>query len=101
MSPLGMFLISPEGVLREANDRFFEMTGLPRESQHELSWMDIIVDSSIKTMEDGWHHLANEHLPWSGELQLQIRKSKPTNLLGEAIDYWVMFIAQPEIVADG
>lgn len=101
LSPLGMFLISPEGVLREANDRLFEMTGLPRESQYELSWMDIIVESSIKTMEDGWHHLANEHLPWSGELQLQIRKSKPTNLHGEAIDYWVMFIAQPEIAADG
>lgn len=101
LSPLGMFLISPEGVLREANDRFFEMTGLPRDSQYELSWMDIIVGSSVKTMEDGWHHLANEHLPWSGELQLQIRKANPTNLHGEAIDYWVMFIAQPEIAADG
>lgn len=96
-----MFLISPEGVLREANDRFFEMTGLPRESQYELSWMDIIVESSIKTMEDGWHHLANEHLPWADELQLQIRKARPTNLHGEAIDYWVMFIAQPEIASDG
>lgn len=101
LSPLGMFLISPEGVLREANDRFFEMTGLPRDSQYELSWMDIIVDTSTKTMEDGWHQLANEHLAWSGELQLQTRKSKPTNLHGEAINYWVMFIAQPEIAADG
>lgn len=101
LSPLGMFLISPEGVLREANDRFFEMTGLPKEAQYELSWMDIIVESSIKTMEDGWHRLANEHLPWSGELQLHVRKATPTNLHGEAIDYWVMFIAQPEIAADG
>lgn len=63
--------------------------------------MDIIVESSIKTMEDGWHHLANEHLPWSGELQLQIRKARPKNLHGDAIDYWVMFIAQPEIASDG
>lgn len=101
LSPLGMFLISPEGVLREANETFFDMTGLPRESQSELSWMDILVESSVKTMEDGWHHLANEHLPWSGELQLQIRKARPTNLHGEAIDYWVMFIAQPEIASDG
>lgn len=101
LSPLGMFFISPEGVLREGNDRFFEMTGLPRDSQFELSWMDFIMESSIKTMEDGWHKLSNEHLGWSGELQLKVRGSRPKNLHGEAIDYWVMFIAQPEITAEG
>lgn len=101
LSPLGMFLISPEGVLREANDRFFEMTGLPRDSQYELSWMDFIMETSIKTMEDGWHRLANEHHAWSGELKLKIRGPSPLNLQGEAIDYWVTFIAQPEIAADG
>lgn len=101
LSPLGMFLINPEGVLREANDMFFEMTGLPRESQYELSWMDFIMGSSIKTMEDGWHKLANEHQAWSGELQLKIRTAKPVNLHGAGVDYWVMFIAQPEISADG
>lgn len=101
LSPLGMFLISPEGVLREGNDRFFEMTGLPRESQYELSWMDFIMECSIKTMEDGWHTLSNEHQGWSGELQLKVRGTHPKNMHGEAIDYWVMFIAQPEIASDG
>lgn len=102
LSPLGMFLISPEGVLREANDRFFEMTGLPRDSQYELSWMDIITEDSMKTMEDGWHKLSNEHLPWSGELQMKVRSAKSqTNQHSDPIDYWVMFIAQPEIAPDG
>lgn len=101
LSPLGMFLISPEGTLREANERFFEMTGLPRDSQYELSWMDFIMPNSIKTMEDGWHRLANEHQPWSGELQLKIRGARPINPHGQAIEYWVAFIAQPEITSDG
>lgn len=101
LSPLGMFLISPEGVLREANDRFFEMTGLPRDSHFELSWMDFVADDSLKTIEDGWHRLANEHLAWSGDLKLKIRGPKPLNLHGEAIDYWVAFISQPEIATDG
>lgn len=101
LSPLGMFLISPEGILREANERFFEMTGLPRESQYELSWMDFIMPNSIKTMEDGWHQLANEHQPWSGEIQLKIRAARPINPHGQAIEYWVAFIAQPEITSDG
>lgn len=101
LSPLGMFLISPEGVLREANDRFFEMTGHTRDSQYEMSWMDFIMPSSTRTMDDGWHRLVNEHRPWSGELQLKIRKAKPLNLHGEAVDYWCMFSAQPEIASDG
>ncbi|KAL1869350.1 hypothetical protein Daus18300_005562 [Diaporthe australafricana] len=101
LSPLGMFLISPEGVLREANDRFFEMTGHTRDSQYEMSWMDFIMPSSTRTMEDGWHRLVNEHRPWSGELQLKIRIAKPLNLHGEAVDYWCMFSAQPEIAPDG
>lgn len=102
LSPLGMCLISPEGVLREANDRFFEMTGLPRESQSELSWMDFIMPKSLKTMEDGWQRLANEHTPWCGELQLKTRSAKPiNNPHGQAIDYWATFIAQPEIASDG
>lgn len=101
LSPLGMCLISPEGILREANERFFEMTGLPRNSQYELSWMDFIMSNSIKTMEDGWQRLANEHQPWSGEIQLKIRGSRPINPHGQAIEYWVAFIAQPEITSDG
>ncbi|KAL2279104.1 hypothetical protein FJTKL_13679 [Diaporthe vaccinii] len=101
LSPLGMFLISPEGVLREANDRFFEMTGHTRDSQYEMSWMDFIMPSSTRTMEDGWHRLVNEHRPWSGELQLKIRIARPLNLHGEAIDYWCMFTAQPEISPEG
>lgn len=101
LSPLGMFFISPTGILREANERFFEMTGLPRDSQYELSWMDFIMPSSIKTIEDGWNRLANEHKPWSGEIQLKIRGARPINPHGQAMEYWVAFIAQPEISSDG
>lgn len=101
LSPLGMFLITPEGVLREVNDRFFEMTGLPRSSQFEMSWMDWIMPSSTQQMEDGWHRLANELIPWSGELQLKVRGTRPKNLHGESIDYWVLFTAQPELATDG
>ncbi|KAB5576370.1 hypothetical protein GE09DRAFT_954411 [Coniochaeta sp. 2T2.1] len=101
LSPLGMFLISPEGVLREANDRFYEMTGHTRDSQYEMSWMDFILESSIETMEDGWHKLVGEHLPWSGELQLKHPSVHPVNLHGEPIDYWVLFSAHTEFGADG
>ncbi|KAJ4425107.1 hypothetical protein N0V82_000162 [Gnomoniopsis sp. IMI 355080] len=101
LSPLGMFFISPAGILREANERFFEMTGLPRDSQYELSWMDFIMPNSIKTIEGGWQRLANEHQPWSGEIQLKQRGAKPINPHGQSMEYWVAFIAQPELSSDG
>lgn len=105
LSPLGMFLISPDGVLREANDRFFEMTDHPRESQYEyeMSWMDFILESSVETMEGGWRRLVQDRVPWSGELQLKKRSpaQPPVNLHGESIDYWVLLNAHPEFAPDG
>jgi len=101
LSPLGMFLISPEGVLREANDRFYEMTGHARDSQYEMSWMDFIMESSRPAIEEGWRRLVNENLPWSGELQLKKRPAGPITLDGEAIDYWVLLIAHSEFASDG
>ncbi|OIW32623.1 hypothetical protein CONLIGDRAFT_572111 [Coniochaeta ligniaria NRRL 30616] len=100
-SPLGMFLISPEGVLREANDRFYDMTGHTRDSQYEMSWMDFIMESSIQTMEQGWRLLVDEHLPWSGELQLKHPSVHPLNLHGEPIEYWVLFSAHTEFGPNG
>lgn len=101
LSPLGMILISPEGVLREANDRFYEMTNHGREMEFEMSWTDIIAESSIKDVSEGWHQLTHEHIPWSGELKLKDSVVNPVNLDGEPIDHWVMFSALPEFSTDG
>jgi PAS domain S-box-containing protein len=97
LSPLGMFLISPDGVLIEANDRWYEMTGHPRDETHEMSWMDQIDDSSKKEMEEGWDRLVVDQLPFTGELKLRGQST----FNGESIDYWVLSNAQPEYASDG
>ncbi|KPM39531.1 hypothetical protein AK830_g7026 [Neonectria ditissima] len=101
LSPLGMFLISPEGVLREANDRFYEMTGHTRDPQSEMSWVDFILESSVKTMEEGWHRLTIEHLPWSGELRLKTGARSPASSRAIGIDHWVLFTAHLELSSTG
>ncbi|KAF1988817.1 aerobic respiration control sensor protein arcB [Aulographum hederae CBS 113979] len=101
LSPLGMFLISPEGLLREANERWWEMTGHPRHDLFEMSWMECIFESSRETMNKGWHRMVHDRLPWSGELQLKPVSGSPVNLQGEEIDYWVLSSAQPEFASDG
>ncbi|KAK4442303.1 hypothetical protein QBC34DRAFT_418938 [Podospora aff. communis PSN243] len=100
-SPLGMFLISPEGVLREANDRFYEMTGHARESEYEMSWMDFMNKDSARIMEEGWRQLVNDHQPWSRELQLQRHSPNPVNIEAEPIQCWVLLAASPELTPDG
>ncbi|KAF4334617.1 Hybrid signal transduction histidine kinase K [Fusarium beomiforme] len=95
LSPLGMFLTSPEGILREANDRFYEMTGHSRDGG-DMSWTDLIKNSE-RTMEEGWHRLSQDMLPWSGEVKLE----NPVTIHGEAVDFWVLVTAHPEITAGG
>jgi len=68
VSPVGMFSIDSEGLLLEANDRWFEMTGHPRDSAYEMSWMEVIKETSVPIMEDGWKRLTVDHMPWSAEL---------------------------------
>jgi PAS domain S-box-containing protein len=101
LSPLGMFNISPDGVIREANDRYFEMTGHPRDNLYEFSFMDHVMETSKQDMLDGWHRMVVDHLPYTGELQLNAPSVRQVDLNGEAIEYWVLSTAQPEFASDG
>lgn len=95
LSPLGMFLVTPEGIMREANDRFYEMTGLQKDDIEPMTWMEFLDESSRSVMEHGWAQLVEERVPWSGEIQLS---SKAPHAFGseEHIDKWVLFSAAPE-----
>jgi PAS domain S-box-containing protein len=68
VSPVGMFSIDSKGLLLEANDRWFEMTGHSHDTAYEMSWMETIMDSSKPVLEKGWERLTVDRLPWSGEL---------------------------------
>lgn len=63
-----MFSIDPDGLLLEANDRWFEITGHTRDSVYDMSWMETILDNSRHIMEKGWERLTVDRLPWSAEL---------------------------------
>lgn len=101
LSPLGMFLISPDGILQEANERYYEMTGLPRSDAEELSWMNCVMESSRETLESGWKRLTVERLPWSDELQLKKTTTRPMPSQSEPMEHWCLFTAQPEFGSGG
>lgn len=63
ISPVVMFSIDSEGVSLEANDRWFEMAGHPRNTVYAMSWMDKIMESSVAVMEKGWERLTVDGIP--------------------------------------
>lgn len=99
VSPVGMFSIDPEGLLLEANDRWFEMTGHARDGAYDMSWMDTILESSRPIMEKGWERLTVDRLPWSAELQMRKPWIDPST--GEEVDHWILAASQPEFGSDG
>lgn len=92
LSPVGMFSMAADGLILEANDRWFEITGHPRE-MNAMSWMNCLKDSSLSDMEIGWQRLTEKQLPWSGELQLKKPWFDPVS--GEESDHWVCVSVLP------
>jgi len=99
LSPVGLFYIDAEGLLLEANDCFFEMTGHPRENFREYSWYDVIKEEDKLLVADVWHKLTVERLPWSAEVRLNKPWIDPVT--GESLDQWILGSAHPEFGSDG
>jgi PAS domain S-box-containing protein len=101
LSPLGMYLFNPKGRLLEANDRYYEMTGVSKEDAEEGWSIDMMVDTSKKTAQDLWDYITRELKPKSCELQFRSSRVKPRDFSGEPIEYWVLVSSQPELSPDG
>ncbi|CAA9961490.1 Aerobic respiration control sensor protein arcB [Pyrenophora teres f. maculata] len=101
LSPLGMFLFEPGGRLLEANDRYYEMTGVsPKEAEEPWS-VEMMVGDSQRVSQEMWDYMVNEHRPASRELQFANSRVQPKDIDGQPIEYWVLVNSQPEIDADG
>ncbi|KAJ4322981.1 hypothetical protein N0V94_002136 [Neodidymelliopsis sp. IMI 364377] len=101
LSPLGMYLFSPEGLLLEGNERYFEMTGHPREGYREFAFLDAIAEESKATCQEMWDELINTKRTCTRELLLNNPHTQPRELSGNPIDYWVLSSSSPELGPDG
>lgn len=99
VSPVGMFSLDSDGTLLEANDRYYDILDLPRDTASKSSWMDTIAPSSLSTMNKGWETLTVQLLPWSGELQLKKPWYDPVTR--DKFDNWILASYQHEFSSDG
>jgi PAS domain S-box-containing protein len=99
-SPVGMFYMDSDGLLLEANERYYTMTGHAKGAQNifNMSWMDVLAEDQHPKMNTGWDVLTIEGKPWSGELKL---KRPWISSSGEVRDYWILAAAHPEFGSGG
>ena len=101
LSPSGMYLFSPEGVLLEANYRYYEMVGLSKEDSGRMAFLDHIAESSRPVAQKLWDDMVSDFKPRSEELQLSTPLVIPRDLAGEPIEFWVLSSSLPEVGDDG
>lgn len=101
LSPLGMYLFSPEGMLLEANERYFELTGHAREGYREYSFLGVMADESIEPCQKMWEELVQTRKTCTRELRLKNPHVQPRDLGGNPIEFWVLASSSPELGPDG
>ncbi|KAF2126869.1 aerobic respiration control sensor protein arcB [Dothidotthia symphoricarpi CBS 119687] len=100
-SPLGMYLYNPEGVLIEANEKFFEITGAPKDGDDELGFLGLVTEESKTLALDMWNEMMSTLKPSTRPLQLKSPVVQPRDLNGEPIECWVMAYSQPDLNPGG
>ncbi|KAL6708618.1 hypothetical protein ACN47E_002599 [Coniothyrium glycines] len=100
LSPLGMYLFNPEGVLLEANETYYEMTGHRRDNDDELSFLSVVDPESLQSTREMWEYMMTTHKASTREIQLNNTRAQPRDLDGQPIEYWVLASSQPEIGAN-
>lgn len=67
-SPVGMYSFNADGLVLECNDRWYEMSGHPRDIHYPMSFMQCIDDISVEVMTEAWRQVTEDQQPWTGEL---------------------------------
>ncbi|KAI4626928.1 uncharacterized protein J4E87_004269 [Alternaria ethzedia] len=101
LSPMGMYLFNPDGLLLEANEKYYEMTGVSPTGT-KLPWtIEMMVGESKQVAQDMWNYMITHHKPASRELQFANSTFQPRDIDGSLIEYWVLSASQPELSPDG
>jgi PAS domain S-box-containing protein len=98
-SPVGMFYINPEGSVLEANDRWYDMTGLAREESRNLAWMKMVTDDNRELIREGWRRLSVDGMSWSSEIRL--KKPWVDSITGQTLPSVILAAGHPEFNPDG
>ncbi|GIZ42533.1 hypothetical protein CKM354_000579600 [Cercospora kikuchii] len=97
-APVGMFIADSDGKITFANDTWYDISRVPKNSNMADTWMDAVKPDDLQTVKDLWTELVANVKPVSREFRF---KAQWRNRNGNSGDTWVLFSGFPEQYMDG
>ncbi|PPJ49946.1 hypothetical protein CBER1_04687 [Cercospora berteroae] len=97
-APVGMFIADSDGKITFANDTWYDISRVPKNSNMADTWMDAVKPEDLQIVKDTWTELVANVRPVSREFRF---KAQWRNRNGNSGDTWVLFSSFPEQYADG
>ncbi|KAF7188420.1 Hybrid signal transduction histidine kinase K [Pseudocercospora fuligena] len=97
-APVGMFIASSEGRITFANDTWYDISRVPKNSEMADTWMNAVKPEDLDLVKRLWSDLAVDAKSVSREFRF---KAQWQNRNGDSGDTWVLFSGYPEKYEDG
>lgn len=97
-APVGMFIANSEGKITFANDTWYEISRVPRNSSMADTWMDAVKPEDLDLVKELWTDLVTHKRSVSREFRFKARWQDRN---GNSGDTWALFSGFPEKYEDG
>lgn len=97
-APVGIFIADSKGKIAYCNEKWYEITRVPKGLEGTDEWMDFIKDEDKKTVRKLWLDLVDNAVPLNTEIRFQATWIDQNGNKG---DTWALASAFPEKGTDG
>ncbi|KAF1986048.1 hypothetical protein K402DRAFT_464030 [Aulographum hederae CBS 113979] len=97
-APIGIWIVGPDGKINFANDRWFELTGVPKGPFDQVDWSSCTMEEDAHIVMEAWKGLTEENRPANFQCRV---KSTWRGADGEESPTWVLVNGYNELAPDG
>ena len=83
LTPVGVFETSPQGACTFVNERWFDITGWPKDYMHDVPWHVIVAPEDRPDILHRWTDAARESRPFQAEFRIQAQNRPIAWILGQ------------------
>ena len=97
-APVGIFIADSKGKIAYCNEKWYEISRVPKGLEGTDEWMDFVKDEDKETVRKLWSDLVHNAVPLNAEIRFQATWIDQNGNKG---DTWALASAFPERGADG
>ncbi|KAF6234915.1 hypothetical protein HO173_006845 [Letharia columbiana] len=98
LAPVGIFIADSKGKIAYCNEKWYEISGVPKDLDGTDEWMYSVKDEDKETLRKLWSDLVHNAVPLNAEIRF---KTTWIDQNGNKGDTWALASAFPERGADG